>query len=143
MSVQPPARLGALARFCGVGALGFAVDSSLLLGLMPVLGSTWGRVVSLLGSMTLTWVLNRSFTFDHRPRVQSRLGEWGAYCLLMGVGALVNFAVYWAYMRWTPQPSFAALVGVALGSGAGLCVNFVSARFLLQRVAGEAPVEPA
>ena len=56
--------------------------------------------------------------------------EYLRWLLTMLGGACVNYAVYVLTLHWLAGP-WAPAAGVALGSGAGLAVNFMTARYLV------------
>jgi len=123
--------------FCVVGTIGFVVDLGVLYGLAPLLGWYGGRVASFWAAATTTWWLNRRFTFAAGATRARGMGmgiwrEYGRYLATMLGGALLNYLVYAATLHWLPGHGGAAL-GVALGSLAGLSVNFLSARYLVCR----------
>jgi putative flippase GtrA len=123
-------------RFCLVGGVGFGVDLLVLYASAWALGWYKARVVSFLAAATVTWWLNRRFTFDAAPgtaREDTALGrQYLAYMASMLGGALLNYATYAATLHWLDIPGNAAL-GVALGSCAGLVVNYLLARHLVFR----------
>ncbi|WPH20748.1 GtrA family protein [Variovorax paradoxus] len=121
--------------FAIVGAAGFVVDVAVLYLAAPLLGWYGARVLSFLAAATATWALNRRYTFAARrasgaatPIVREYLG----YLVTMLGGAVVNYGAYVLVLHWLEGPWVPAL-GVALGSCAGLVVNFVSARYLVFR----------
>lgn len=116
--------------FAVVGAIGFVVDLGVLYLVAPALGWYGGRVLSFLAAATVTWALNRRFTFAGRHSGASIRREYLRYLLTMLGGALVNYGAYVLTLHWLGGPLAPAL-GVALGSGAGLAVNFLTARFLV------------
>lgn len=116
--------------FAVVGVIGFGVDVGVLYLLASALGWYGARVVSFLAAASATWVLNRSFTFKSRHSGVSLLREYGRYLLTMLAGALVNYAAYALTLHWL-SGRLAPALGVALGSCAGLAVNFLSARHLV------------
>jgi putative flippase GtrA len=110
-----------------VGVAGFVVDVGMLYLAAPLLGWYAARVLSFVAAATATWVLNRRYTFTARQSGTSLGREYVRYLVTMLGGAAVNYAVYVATLhlvdgRWAPA------LGVALGSCAGLVVNFASAR---------------
>lgn len=129
-------------RFCVVGAVGFVVDASVLYACAPFLGWYVARVISFLAAATATWFLNRRYTFTdldsgaqgHNSAIfASRTFVWRQYwqyLLSMLLGGCVNYGVYAATLHWVYAPH-AALLGVALGSCAGLVVNFLAASRLV------------
>lgn len=123
-------------RFCAAGGVGFLVDATTLYASAPFLGWYGARLLSFLTAATVTWWLNWRYTFAPAVSV-GRVGlpvpiwrQYFRYLLSMLLGGCVNYAVYVATLLWVLIPG-SALLGVALGSGAGLCVNFLSARHLV------------
>jgi len=119
-----------------VGLAGFIVDASILILSASVLGLYWGRVFSFLIAATVTWFLNRNFTFI-QPSTASLesskiVQEYFSYLVLMLWGAAVNYLAYVIVLR-SLTSTVAPLLGVAIGSAAGMVVNFFSARRILVR----------
>ena len=116
--------------FAVVGAIGFVVDVAVLYLVAPLLGWYGARVLSFLAAATATWALNRRYTF--RRSQASVLREYLGYLGTMLGGAVVNYGAYVLVLHWATGP-WAPAAGVALGSCAGLVVNFLSARYLVFR----------
>jgi putative flippase GtrA len=116
--------------FAVVGAIGFVVDVAVLYLMAPLLGWYGARVLSFLAAATATWALNRRYTF--RRSEASVLREYLGYLVTMLGGAVVNYGAYVLVLHWATGP-WAPAAGVALGSCAGLVVNFLSARYLVFR----------
>ena len=86
-------------------------------------------MLSFVGAATATWALNRAFTFSAQAAA-ARYTAWQQYWRYMAAmlgGAAVNYVVYAMTLLWSSAP-WAPTMGVALGSIAGLAVNFISAR---------------
>ncbi|WP_429454508.1 GtrA family protein [Paraburkholderia sp. 40] len=112
---------------------GFVVDAGVLwIALRLGLGYFAGRAVSFLMAVWVTWQVNRRFTFPDR-RAGSAWHEWWRYLAAMSAGGGVNYAVYSAAVLTLPRSIFLPFCGVALGSLAGLVVNFASARWWVFR----------
>jgi putative flippase GtrA len=129
---------GQMLRFGIVGGIGFLVDAGVLtLMLTWGLGPYSGRVVSFLAAATVTWILNRSFTFrrnsssDIHPATTHPMGEWLAYLGLMVIGGLVNYGTYAAAVTFLEPVHRHPVIGVALGSIAGMGVNFWTSKTLV------------
>ncbi len=115
--------------FCVVGTVGFVVDVAILYALSPWTGWYLGRLFSFLGAATATWHLNRLFTFSDLADTAkfSMWQQYWRYIVAMLGGASVNYLAYTITLHFNSS-SWAPTLGVALGSVAGLLVNFVSAR---------------
>lgn len=116
-----------------VGTIGFLVDITILYSLAGLIGLFYGRVVSFLAAVFVTWLLNRRWTFKSRNSGLRNCNEFVVYLALMFVGGLVNYGVYVylvvAYKLVQQHP----VMGVAVGSLMGMLINFSSSRFLLFR----------
>jgi putative flippase GtrA len=125
--------VGQFLRFGIVGVIGFLVDAGLLHVMLGLgLGPYGGRVISFLAAATATWILNRSFTFrGESPASTHPTGEWLAYLGLMAIGGAVNYGTYAAAIALSEPVRRHPEIGVALGSIAGMAINFWSAKTLV------------
>jgi putative flippase GtrA len=127
-----------LLSFAGIGVIGFAVDALTLTLLKGLLGLYGARVVSFLCAVLATWWLNRSITFGQGASGLSAGREFGGYLMLMLVGGAVNGLLYaWLVSTHTVVRAHPVL-GVAAGSLAGMAINFLTSKGLLNR-AGSRP----
>jgi putative flippase GtrA len=118
-------------RFGLVGVVGFLVDAGILRGLVELgLDVYSGRVISFLAAATTTWILNRSFTFrrDAPSAFAHPATEWASYLGLMAIGGLVNYGTYSVAVGVSETIHRYPEIGVALGSLAGMLINFWSAK---------------
>ena len=121
-----PALTSQFLRFCLVGGIGFLVDAGLTLWLHQ----TWhraaleSRVAAFVVAATVTWALNRSYTFSS----SAGAGSWLRYLLLTSAGALINIGLYLAWLRVFGQGPLNVLAGVALGSIVAMGFNFTVSR---------------
>jgi putative flippase GtrA len=124
---------GQILRFGIVGGLGFLVDAGLLeVMLLLGLGYYGGRAVSFLAAATATWILNRSFTFRRETRSgMPAAGEWLTYLVLMVVGGVVNYGIYALAVELSEPVRRYPVLGVALGSIAGMAINFWTAKTMV------------
>lgn len=117
-------------RFMLVGGIGFLVDASVLYGL-AWLGVGWivGRIGSYFAAATVTWFLNRSFTFSSSQ--SASVAEWARFLTANSVGGLVNYGAYVALISQWPLVASHPVLGVGAGSVAGLVVNFTLSRHIV------------
>ena len=128
--------IGALERqflcFAGVGTIGFLVDAGVLYLVLSTtgLGFYFGRLISYLAAATVTWALNRRYTFqDSAPRGKAR--QWARFLAVNAGGGLANYAIYsllvfqFAFFREWP------VLAVGAGSLTGLAINFTASKFLV------------
>ncbi len=119
-----------LISFGGIGTLGFLIDAAVFTVTNLFLQNLYlSRVVSYLAAASSNWFLNRKFTFaaSDRPPVE----EWGRFLLLQAAGGAVNYGVY--ALLVTAYGFFAAhpVAAIAIGSIAGMGVNFLTAKFFV------------
>lgn len=120
-------------QFAVAGVCGFIVDAFVLyIALWSGLGYFAGRLLSFLCAVFATWQINRRFAFSSARRA-SAWGEWWRYLAAMGVGGVVNYAAYSIVIISAPGNKFTPLLAVAAGSGAGMLVNFASAKYWVFR----------
>ncbi len=119
---------GQFARFAVAGAIGFVVDA-LVLYLASAAGAGWyaGRAISFLCAVFVTWQFNRRFTFTG-DKPGSPWAEWWRYLSAMALGGAVNLGAYAATLALAPASTWTPLAGVAIGSIAGMLVNFATSK---------------
>ena len=128
------ARLERVIKFAFTGGIGFVVDVGMLtlftiaFGVNPYVA----RVFAILIAMTVTWMINRRFTFKTHDKVtdaRAMAAEGGRYGLVAVTAALVNYGVYAATLFVMPDvlvdnedlsPPIAAVVG----SGVAMFVSY-------------------
>ena len=118
--------------FAIAGVIGLGVDVGVLYLSAPLLGWYAARALSFLAAATATWGLNRRFAFGARHSGVSLAREYVRYLLTMLGGAVVNYGVYVLVLH-VFEGAWAPALGVALGSCAGLALNFLAARQLIFR----------
>jgi len=122
---------GQLLRFSAVGVVGFAVDTATLYAALELgAGLYTGRLASYLTAATVTWALNRRFTFSDR-RTDRLATEWVRFLAANGVGGAINYFTYAALVATLPYVAAHPWLAVAAGSLAGLAVNFTLSRRLV------------
>ena len=116
-------------RFLIVGSIGFIVDTAVLyIGLYMIgLNHFTGRLFSYMIAATATWYLHRKFTFSESDTAKP-LKQWGHFLIANGIGGLINFGIYSAVVTYGKEHFLTPLVGIFLGSIAGLAFNFVISR---------------
>lgn len=131
-----------LASFTLVGGVGCLVDMATLWAVMRFLWSDpyVGRLCSYLAAATFGWACNRRLTFRDARRTPL-LKQWLQYLGVNAVGGVTNFAVYSGIVAaFAHNPEVAAwlralvpYIGVAVGSLAGLALNFMGSKKLIFR----------
>ena len=115
-------------RFAVAGVIGFVVDAGVLYGMLALgAGYFVGRCFSFVAAVWATWQINRRFTFAV-DRNKSSWKEWWQYLFAMIGGGAVNYAAYAAAVVLLPKSGLLPIYAVALGSIAGMTINFLSAK---------------
>jgi putative flippase GtrA len=122
-----------LIRFGIAGVAGFLVDTGILyLALWAGCGYFAGRALSFLCAVWVTWRINRRYTFAV-DRSESVWVEWWKYLVAMSAGGTVNYAAYSAAVLGLRGGTFLPILSVAIGSIAGMAVNYLTARLWVFR----------
>jgi len=110
-------------RFAFIGVIGFVVDSAVVAILVRLLavGPYQARLCSYFFAVTATWWLNRRFTFHSSS---PPLPEFLTFLVANAFGAMINLLVYAAIIAWRGAAGWMPVLGVAVGSLAGLSTNF-------------------
>jgi putative flippase GtrA len=125
-------------RFGVVGTLGFLVDAGVLLAAIALgLGPWLGRLVSFLMAATVTYTLNRAWTFRQRTGGGgASAGQWARFVVVNLGGFAANYGTYAVLLATSATVAAWPVLGVAAGSIAGLGVNFgLSRRFVFKAAA--------
>ena len=97
-------------------------------------------MASFLCAVFATWRINRRYTFggvcagaraDANAAAGSSWREWWRYLAAMLGGGLVNYAAYGAVIGFGPHVAWLPMAAVAIGSLAGMAVNFAGAKFFV------------
>ena len=115
-------------RFALTGAVGFAVDASILaVGIALGLPAWLARIPAVLAAVATTWRINREKTF--RTSVPPSLREFTTYLAAMSLGLGINGGLF-LVMLWAGADPAVALV---VASSAATVANFLTSRRLLDR----------
>lgn len=125
-----------------VGTIGFIVDTSVLYLTKSHFGLFYGRATSFVCAAFTTWLINRAWTFKHKRSSLDAKSEFAVYFLLMLMGGAVNYSSYYFTVSKYPVAASHPIIGVAVGSIAGMFVNLMSSRMILFKHRGRS-IEPA
>lgn len=133
MNLPPVSRIWTdLQRFGVVGGIGFVVDASVLQSLVSM--AHWSpysaRVLSFGLAVTVTFILNRLWTFRHR-RISSKRTAYTRYFLVQVIGALFNLAVFFVCVSLFPVLHYWPIIALAIGSIIALIFTFTASRHLV------------
>ena len=120
-------------RFGVSGGIGFIVDVAVLyLAMAAGANFYWGRGISFLCAVFATWQINRNYAFKPSGAM-SLWQEWWRYLLAMLGGGVINYVASAITVALLPPSSMAPMIGVAVGSIAGMSVNFISSKLFVFR----------
>jgi len=123
---------GEFLRFCAVGTVGFIIDAGVLQILVGLLGmDPYGsRVISFLTAATVTWLLNRRYTFTAEEDARLHR-QWVRYISINAFGGGLNYLVYALCVSQFALVHRYLFLGVAAGSVVGLLVNYTASKYLV------------
>ena len=115
--------------FCIAGTLGFLVDAGLTQLLVrgfdvEPLGARFPAIAL---AVLTTWTFNRYVSF-HARRSRNRVAELGRYLLGNAFGLAVNYGAYALVIASVDFTRQWPVIAVAMGSVAGLGINYLLAR---------------
>lgn len=113
--------------FAVAGTIGFMVDVVVLLLCNRVVGPHAGRLISFTAAVVVTWLINRKHTFSYAGDLPLPREFFRYFTSSLGGGA-VNVLSYSALVHGLDLPSLWLPVAVAIGSLAGMSVNFLLAK---------------
>lgn len=124
-----------LLKFSLIGSVGFAVDAGIMLILNPLLSLNpiEARPISFMFAVTITWYLNRQFTFPHRAH-STRLQEWLRYTSANGIGALLNLVIFYVSMATSTFFRSNPVFALAVASILALLFNFWASKTIAFRM---------
>lgn len=124
-------KLKELLFFGLAGTAGFLIDSAVLYTLKSALGLYTARFISFLCAVVGTWLINRNLTFQHYSSQLSLSQEFLRYLPMMLLGGIFNYLVYALSVYNLPTAKEYPVLAVALGSLAGMIVNYLQMKLVL------------
>lgn len=119
-------------RFALVGGLGFATDAAVLAFLLEIspLGAFLARILSIGCAMAVTWLCNRTLTFQASGRgVLQEGARYGAVAIAVSV---FNYLVYGGLLL--AIPALSPLAALVVSSGAAMALSYLGyARLVFDR----------
>ena len=120
--------------FSVIGVVGFVVDTATLYGVVHGFGLDLysARLISYLFAVTTTWILNRLFTFKkfYDPRL---FRQWLRFLTVNSLGGVISYTVYAVGISMVDVIAEYPVLGVALGSIAGLIANYTCSSLFVFR----------
>jgi putative flippase GtrA len=121
------------ARFACVGTGGFVVDTCLVHALRSSVGLYAAAISAYIGASVITWILNRSWTFKARVTARPTFQQWLSYLGASSGGFVLNRGAFFAAVTYSGFVAEHPVLGVAIGSIAGLMLNFALSRAVVFR----------
>lgn len=116
-------------RFASVGLVGFAVDAGLLTILNSILRFELleSRLISFFVAVTVTWWLNRNWTFsDYRDVHKTK--EWGRYAIVNTAGAAINMGIFFWLTSHYALMAEVPLVPLSIAASVALVFNYSASK---------------
>ena len=125
-----PAMLG-IVLFAVVGSVGFLVDTGVLLVVVRYLGvgPLAGRVASFLCAVTVTFWLNRRYTFA--ATAGTVRAQWLRYVFATAVGAFVNIGLFYLWITVAGTQPVQLVTGSAIGALVAMVFNYFIAKTMV------------
>jgi putative flippase GtrA len=116
-----------IGMFAVAGTVGYMVDVVVLLLCNMIMGPLFGRLISFTAAVITTWLINRKHTFSEYGG-RSLMQEFSRYFTSCLAGGAVNLFSYSAMVFALNLAPIWLPVAVAVGSLAGMSVNFLLAK---------------
>jgi putative flippase GtrA len=120
-------------RFGTVGFVGFVTDTSIIYALRGWLGLYGAGTASYAAAATVTWGLNRLWTFRGQGQGRAIHHQWALFLAANGVGFLLNRGAYFTLVTISPLCAAHPVLAVLGGVGFGMFINFYMSRQLVFR----------
>ncbi len=132
----PPAHVALLAQFMQfgvVGVIGFVVDTAVVYALRAPAGLYVGGAVAYVVAVTVTWWVNRVWTFRSTTDIGPMRRQWMRYAIVNIPGLFLNLGTYFALIAGSRLCAAYPVLAVAAGAVAGMFANFTLSRTLVFR----------
>lgn len=118
--------------FACVGVAGLIADAAVLALMLHGVGTDpySGRIVSYIAAATVTWALNRTFTFKGQSS-GSLLRQWAKFLLANLSGFAANYLTYALCINFVPLMQEFKLLALIPASIVGLVFNFTASKKLV------------
>ena len=120
-----------LIRFLATGTCGFLIDAGVMQCVSATLGVTVlaARCVSFPAATTVTWLLNRYWTFEH-GRTRKASSQYLLHFCGQLVSLAINFGVFSGLLLSVEVMAIHPVVALAIGAIVALAFSFVFARMV-------------
>lgn len=118
--------------FGTVGTVGFLVDTATVYTLRHALGLYGAGAVAYCVAATVTWILNRVWTFRGRGSGAAH-HQWARFLLVNLGGFVLNRGTYATLITFVPLCADEPVFAVGAGAIAGMFLNFSLSRAMVFR----------
>ena len=117
-------------KFAMVGAVGFFLDAFTLLWLLEINWTLFsGRMASFACAVSVTWYLNRMWTFNQVGVVKlTVVQQYGYYLTVQVIGAGINIGTFFLVIYWFPMTGVQPLIPLVVGSLVAMGFNYILAK---------------
>lgn len=119
-------------QFGTVGVAGYLTDTAVVYALKGWIGPGPAGIPSFIFAATVTWALNRSWTWRGRSS-GPRLRQWAHFIAVSSPGLLLNRTVYETLVYAVPLCADYPFLATAAGTLGGMFLNFGLSRRLMVR----------
>jgi len=116
--------------FSSVGAVGFVADTAAVYALRQSLGLYGAGAVAYGVAATVTWILNRLWTFRGKGSGPAHR-QWARFLLVNLGGFVLNRGTYAVLVTFVPLCAAEPVWAVAAGAVAGMFLNFSLSRAMV------------
>jgi len=116
-------------RFGVVGVVGFVINAGMVAWLAHSIGPVLAQVMAFPVAVSVTWLLNRQYTFGVSQHVWHR--EWMHYITGNTLGWITNNGIYFFLILKIPEIYQNPSIAVAAGSLAGMTFNFIISKIFI------------
>ncbi|HEX4171001.1 MAG TPA: GtrA family protein [Acetobacteraceae bacterium] len=130
-----PGRIATLVQFLmfgAVGAIGFLFDTATVYTLRHSLGLYGAGMVAYLVAATVTWLLNRLWTF-RGSSTGSVHRQWARFLMVNLLGFVLNRGTYALLVTFVARCAAQPVYAVGAGALAGMFLNFYLSRTMVFR----------
>lgn len=125
--------VGQMLRFGVVGACGFVVDTATVYALRAALGLYGAGLAAFFVAATVTWALNRAWTFRGLGGARAAHHQWLRFLAANSIGFVLNRGAYALLVTFSALCVAFPVLATAGGAVAGMGVNFLLSRRLVFR----------
>jgi len=131
-SPQRLALFAEMLKFGVVGGIGFVADTAVVYALRGPLGLVGAGLVAYPIAATVTWSLNRIWTFRGRGSGPAHR-QWMRFLVVNAIGFVLNRGTYVVMVCLVPLCATMPVLAVAAGCIAGMGSNFLLSRAFVFR----------